>query len=593
MGIKSMIQMYRLLLSKPDIRHKYRQVRPSVVRTLVLVLVVEAIAVAEVYPLRYIFDGMQAGVAASALIGWVVLMFVMRMVHTLFDENKEYHQMYSDWFNLGMLLGHGHEHLLKQDQAFHTEVSTGEKESILSKNVWKMENLIDVVIYQITPMIAMIGFILAGLMLIDWRYTALAIGTIAAYCVVTRHFEKQFTPKRQASHKQWKAIERSGSEQTKGWKVIKSNGLETHMSRRYQQMIDTFVHEDAERRRVRVWHWVVQNSVLNVSLLGMWAFTLWLYSSGSMSPGVMVLINAWMAKLYAHMYRYANFQREAHEGIEGLGEMVKLLESQSTIDDTGELFQFDPRGEACEITIDNVSFYYPGSDRPAICGVTAKITAGSTVAIVAPSGGGKSTMVDLLTRAFDPVEGTIYIDDVPLSSIDRRHYLQYVASVVNQDSSLFDGTIADNIRFGCTWEVSDEEVQTAAKQAFAHKFIMEFDLGYNTLVGEDGVRLSGGQKQRIAIARALVKQSRILIMDESTSSLDEPSQNMIKQAIAHKSAERSCTIVLIAHRFSTIEHADMVIVLDHGRLIDVGTIPELESRCELFRQLRSGEISME
>lgn len=593
MGLKAMLQMYRLLLAKPEVRAKYRAMRGSVAKALTLVFVVEALSVAEVYPLRGIFDGMTVKAPASTLVIWVFAMFGIRQVHTVLDQHKEYHQMVTDWNNLGNILGHGHEHQLSQDQKYQIDHSTGEKESTLSKNIWKMENLIDVVIYQVTPMIIMIGFILVALAIFDWRYSAITAVTIAIYCLVTRHFEKAFAPKREEEHKEWKAIEQMASEQVKGWRTIKSNGLELQKARELQSAIEKFMLANAKRRRIRIRHWVVQNSVLSVSILFIWGFSLWLYSINAMSTGVLVIINGWIAKLYSHMFRYANFQREAYEGVASLNDVVELLSSSSAIDGKPNALRMPISGLGYEVVLDGVGFRYHDDGEYALRDITAKLPAGSTVAIMAPSGGGKSTLADLLIRAYDTCEGTIYLDGIDLRDIDRQHLMQVNAATVLQDANLFDGSIASNIGFGCLRELSQGEVEIAAKQAFAHEFIMEFPEGYDTIVGEDGVRLSGGERQRIAIARALAKQPQLLIMDEATSALDEPSQQMVNLSVQAKSAERRCTIVLIAHRFSTVAHADYVLVLDHGELVDFGTIPELEKRCELFRRLRSGEISME
>lgn len=586
MGIKSMIQMYRLLLERPEVKRKYRQVRRPILLAMGLLLLAEIFSVAEVYPLRYILDGMQGGTEASKLVPIVFVMFVIHSIHTLLHQSMDYFRIHSAWKNLGYVLGHGHEHQLGLDHNWHTSHSTGEKESVLSKNIWKVDRLIDVVIYEVIPMIFMISCIMIGLVMIDWHYTALAAVTIAIYCVVTWRYEQAFTPERKAAHEHWKAIERTGTEQIKAWRTIKNQGLEQRESLRYQAKIDSFTDDERHRRFVRIKHWVVQNSVLNVSVLVMWLYTISQYSKSAITLGTVVLVNAWMAKLYAHMYRYANFQREAQEGVEALAEMVTLLNTQPCVGMELDTATPDPATMSGEVVFDNVSFDYGIDDDFALRDICLKFRAGDTIGVVGPSGSGKSTFIGLLTRCFDPSTGSIAVDGVNLRDINRAWYLQQIATPVEQDITLFDGTIEDNIRFGCTREVSQAEVIEAAELAYAHDFILEFRDGYQTMVGEDGVRLSGGQKQRIAIARALIKQPLVLILDEATSSLDEPSQFQVKQAFARLSEARKSTIVMIAHRFTTIEHADMIVVLEKGRVVDFGTIAELEDRCELFRELR-------
>lgn len=587
MGIKPMIKLYRLLLSKPEVAQKYRKLRRHIVLAISLLLLSELLSVAEPFPLRGLFDGMLANEPATSLLVFVAGMIGLRLAHTLVTEVAEYFQISSVWHNLVYILGAGHEHQINLDPAYQIEHGTGEKESVLSKAIWKVDRLIDTVAYHFVPMCMMISFIVTGLLLINWHYTVLSVATITIYCVVTRHFEKRFAKVRRASHEQWKASEKEGSQQIKDWETIKNEGLEQPRSGSYQVMIDGFADQEDGRRKARIWHWIVQNNVLNLSLLCMWLITLKAYSDGSVTIGDIALLNAWMAKLYAHMYRYADFQREAQEGIEGLNDLIELFETKSEIDASPgiQLDQSEVRGEIC---IDGVGFTYPGCTDPALVEISAKIIAGSFVAIVGPSGGGKSTLAKMLCRAFDPTIGRVTLDGVDLRDLDRKHMLQTFMSVVLQDTHLRDGSIKDNICYGVR-SYSQTEVEQAARKAHIHDEIMKMPQGYETEVGEDGIKLSGGQQQRIAIARALIKDPIVLIMDEPTSSLDEMSQKVVKHYIADLS-DGNCTRVVIAHRWSTIEDADMVIVVENGHMIDCGTHAELEARCELYRQLKSGEV---
>ncbi len=231
------------------------------------------------------------------------------------------------------------------------------------------------------------------------------------------------------------------------------------------------------------------------------------------------------------------------------------------------------------IRFENVSFSYPGS--PVLHGIDIEIAKGKTTALVGPSGGGKSTITDLLMRFYDPETGMVLIDDQDLRNFDLTNYRK-MFGVVAQEALLFNATVAENIAYARP-ELTTAEIEAAAKVANAHEFIMDLPHGYETFVGDRGVRLSGGQRQRVALARAIVHKPQILILDEATSSLDTDSEKKVQVAIDQ--AIRNTTAVVIAHRLSTVINADSIVVLDRGRVLDVGTHEQLMSRCELYQNL--------
>ncbi|MBW7476354.1 ABC transporter ATP-binding protein/permease [Paenibacillus oenotherae] len=236
------------------------------------------------------------------------------------------------------------------------------------------------------------------------------------------------------------------------------------------------------------------------------------------------------------------------------------------------------------LTFDNVQFAYPGRP-PVLNGISLDIRAGERIAIVGTSGNGKSTLLKLVDRFYDPTGGMIRLDGIPLPHIsfdDLRGSIGYVF----QDTYLFGNTVRENIRFGNP-DASDEEVVAAAKAAYAHTFITELSDGYDTVVGERGMKLSGGQKQRIAIARMLIKNPRILLLDEATSALDNVSENAVRDALQQLLAGR--TTIAVAHRLSTVMDYDRIVVLDGGVIAEQGSYNELMERRGLFYQLAAGE----
>jgi subfamily B ATP-binding cassette protein MsbA len=237
-------------------------------------------------------------------------------------------------------------------------------------------------------------------------------------------------------------------------------------------------------------------------------------------------------------------------------------------------------GQRTDIEFDQVVFEYE-SDVPVLCGVSSQIPAGTVVALVGPSGAGKSTFVNLIPRFYDVTGGAIRIGGIDLRDLCKKDLRNHI-SIVSQDTFLFNDTIRNNIRLG-RQNATDAEVETAAKHAFAHEFISEFDEGYETMVGERGTRLSGGQKQRIAIARAFLRNAPILILDEATSALDSESEEMVQKALGELVKQR--TVFIIAHRFSTIKLADRIMVFEQGLLRGAGTHAELYASDDLYRSL--------
>jgi len=235
------------------------------------------------------------------------------------------------------------------------------------------------------------------------------------------------------------------------------------------------------------------------------------------------------------------------------------------------------------IRFDNVTFFYPGREH-VLRDFTVEFKKGRQTAIVGPSGAGKTTIVDLIIRLFDPTQGKILVDGVDLKELKIQSWLKKIG-YVSQDTFIFNATLAENIAFG--FEASREDIIQAAREANAHEFIMQFPQAYDTVVGDRGMKLSGGQRQRIAIARALIRKPEILILDEATSSLDTVSEAIVQEAI--NNATKNHTVIMIAHRLSTVKNAGKIFVLDQGKIVESGTHEELLVLNGKYRQYHAAQ----
>ncbi|MFE1300089.1 ABC transporter ATP-binding protein [Streptomyces sp. NPDC058731] len=376
------------------------------------------------------------------------------------------------------------------------------------------------------------------------------------------------------------------TEMTRLIPVTRAHGLEGKALRRMDGTLRRLLHSgmrlDLVNGRFGSLSWVVLNVVGVLVLAG--AALVSYYDVWGVSPGDVVMLSAFLTTLTNSTTTLAGLAPVITKGLESVRSVGEVLQAPELEDNEGKAELASLRGA---ITFEQVGYAYDGG-RSAVRDFTLSVAPGETVALVGASGAGKSTVLNLVIGFIRPTSGRLLLDGTDMAGIDLRTYRRFV-SVVPQESILFDGTIRENVAYGMEDEADEEAVRAALRDANALEFVDRLPQGLDTLVGEHGARLSGGQRQRLAIARALIRDPKVLILDEATSALDTRSEALVQQALARLLHGR--TTFVVAHRLSTVRGADRIVVMGDGRVLETGTHDELLHRGGAYTALHAAQVA--
>lgn len=423
----------------------------------------------------------------------------------------------------------------------------------------------------------------AAAVFLDWRLTAVTLVIAPVMYTVIRRLGKRIRRASRSALEGQKGLYAAATESLQGLRVVKVHTTERVESARFHKINRTVLKHLLSARMARAIASPTTEAMAVLTLAGLSLIAAKAVYDGELDPSAMFLTFVALGIAGTSLRPLTGILNDIQQSSAAAERIIELLSAEPEPGHDRTLPRLPRHTQT--ITFSNITFTYPGGDTPAIDDISLTITHGETVAFVGPNGSGKTTVLSLVPRLFDPDSGTLRIDGTDIATASIRSVRRQIA-VVTQETVLFAGTIADNIAYGSRG-LSREAITDAAIKARAHEFIQEKG-GYDAEVGERGLNLSGGQRQRIAIARAIARDPAILILDEATSMIDAESEALIGEALDALAEGR--TTLVVAHRLTTVLAADRIIVMDRGRIVDQGSHTELMQRCEVYRSIAKRQL---
>ncbi|PSL43655.1 ATP-binding cassette, subfamily B, MsbA [Salsuginibacillus halophilus] len=499
----------------------------------------------------------------SWLIGSAIVAFLI-----LRPPVEYYRQYFAQWTGNKVLYDIRQQlfnHIQKLSLRFYSNRKVGEIISRVINDVEQTKNFVITGLMNIWLDMATILIAVAIMLTMNVWLTLVALALLPLYIVAIKYFYGHLRHLTRARSQALADVQGHLHERVQGMSVIRSFALEDHAQSQFDERNQAFLNRAVDHTKWNAKTFAVVNTITDVAPLIVILAAGYAALTAGLGVGEMVAFVSYMERLYNPLRRLVNSSTQLIQSIASMDRVFEFIDEHYDIQDRdGAVPVSHPKGE---VSFENVHFQYENEDGAVLQDVNFHVKAGETVAVVGMSGGGKSTLISLLPRFYDVSSGAIRLDGHDIRDYQVRSLRDHIGMVL-QDNVLFSDSVKENISMGNP-EATDAEIVAAAKAANAHEFIQELPYGYDTEVGERGIKLSGGQKQRVAIARVFLKNPPLLVFDEATSALDLESEHYIQEAM--ETLARHRTTFIVAHRLSTITHADRIIVMENGRVVESGS----------------------